>query len=125
MPSHRTATAACTSYLLLAAACIVCLSPAGTAAAEQLAKGAPTAANSSSIVVRGETAAAKSSEQQGCPRWLQQYEDFHAATRGKSHAKYLVFSVDGEGGGLGDRMRGATHGRMHAAQTSMRACTVR
>lgn len=77
---------------MLLAAHIVCLSPGAAAAAEQLAN-------------NGEL----QQQQQGCPPWLQQYEALHAATRGQAHAKYLVFSIDGEGGGLGDRMRGDCH----------------
>lgn len=41
-----------------------------------------------------------------CPRWLLDYEKFHAEHRGKRGTKYLVHQVTGESGGTGDRIRG-------------------
>ena len=42
-----------------------------------------------------------------CPAWLSKYEEFHASARGQPGTRYLVHKVEGHGGGLGDRLRGA------------------
>ena len=42
-----------------------------------------------------------------CPTWLTEYEAFHTSARGRPGTRYLVHSVVGAGGGIGDRLHGA------------------
>lgn len=52
------------------------------------------------------TTDSSNSTNSSCPAWLLEYEQLHAAMRGKPGTKYLVHEVAGLAGGLGDRLRG-------------------